>query len=432
MNDRRWTWALAAVVLLGLAVRFGYGFGRVGYPQLVRNIRGDAEDYLNIAYTLAQTGRYARPGDLQVKALLQAKPAVLPVPSGLEPDAWRPPVWPWLLAHWLRWSGYDLRAVFALRFLLDAVTLVLFFRLASPWLSPPLALLGTLLLALHPAWIYYSMTLLSEPLILLVHLLFTLALLRLANGEKPEKPEKPGKPGLWLPAAGVLGGLALLTHGYYLFFPPLLVAGLWLAKRLRTLQALALLGLFALTLAPWIVRNGRVYGTPLLSTASGPSLSRGWNRDFLRAYRNGSAEVDLDETLGADPARLERLNPAERSALYTANAVRYIRSEWRTVPAILGRKLVGAVTPFPDPPRPGILETGRMLFQVVTLVPLLWVVFRGKGPLPWVVRALAAAYLLMGLICFPALRYRFPLIWVEVLSLCLFLQALPAWRRRSP
>jgi 4-amino-4-deoxy-L-arabinose transferase-like glycosyltransferase len=420
MNGRRWTWALAAVVLLGLAVRFGYGFGRVGHPQMVRNIRGDAEDYLHIAYTLAQTGRYARPGALDVKRLLQAKPAVLPVPDGREPDAWRPPVWPWFLARWLRWSGYDLRAVFALRFLLDAATLILFFRVASPWLQPPLALVGTLLLALHPAWIYYSATLLSEPLILLVHLLFTLAVLRLAEGKAP---------GLWLPAAGALGGLAMLTHGYYLFFPPLLVACLWLAKRLRTAQALALLGLFALTLAPWILRNGRIYGTPLLSTASGPSLSRGWNREFLAVYRNGTAEVDLDEQLDLDPALLERLDPAERSALYTSRAVQFIRREWRMVPAILGKKLVGAVSPFPDPPRPGLLESGRMLFQVVTLVPVLWVLFRGTGPLPWVVRALAASYLAMGLICFPALRYRFPLIWAEVLSLCLFAQALLAWRR---
>lgn len=412
MSDRRRLWALAAVLLLGLGVRFGYGFVRVGHPQMIRGISADAEDYLQIAYTLSRTGRYERPRGVDVKALLQTKPAVLTEPGRSQPDAWRPPVWSWVLSWWLRWSGYDLRIVFALRFLFDGLTLYLFYRVAALGLEPPLALLGTLLLALHPAWLYYSVTLLAEPVILFAHLLFTFAVLRLAEG---------GRAAVWLPAAGALGAVAILTHSYYVFFPPLLVAGLWLAKRLPTRQALAVLGLMALTLAPWLVRNHGIYGKPLLTTGAGINLAKGWNSEFLAVYRN-SAETDLDENVGIDPARLEGLNPAERSALYTARALRYVRSEWRTVPAILAKKLLGAVSPFPDPPRPGILETGRMLFQVVTLLPVLWVVFRGRGSLPWVVRALAGAYLLVALICFPALRYRFALIWVEVLSLCLFLQ----------
>jgi 4-amino-4-deoxy-L-arabinose transferase-like glycosyltransferase len=404
-------------------LRFAYGFVRMGYPRLVENIQGDADDYLDIAYTVAKTGRYERSGLTGVKSSLTA--GEQPEPVGSAPDAWRPPVWPWVLSLWLRSSGYSLRSVFILRFLTDGLTLWLFYRVASRRLPPGLALLGTFLLAIQPIWLYYSMTLLTEPFTLLVHLLLVATALRLAEG---------GRPAVWVPALGVLGGLAILTHGFYLFFPPLLVLGLWLAGHIRMRQALAVLGLFALTLAPWLLRNERAFGKPLLSTAGGPSLARGWNHRFLADYHNGSAEVALDETAEIDASRLEGIGQAERSALYTEGAVRYIRREWRTVPAILAKKLVGAVTPFSDPPRQGLLETGRVLFQAVTLIPLLWVVFMGGSrPLSVVVRALAVSYLLMALACFPALRYRFPLIWAEVLSLCLFLEAfggrLLAWRR---
>jgi 4-amino-4-deoxy-L-arabinose transferase-like glycosyltransferase len=415
MSDRRWTWALIAVILFGVALHFWYGFVRVGYSRMVSHIGADGEDYLRIAYTLAWTDRYERPGPIDVKGLLQTRPAVLPPPPGGPPDSWRPPVWPWVLSRWLRWSGYDLRAVFALRYLLDGLTLFLFYRVASPWLKPPLAVLGTLLVAIHPAWLIYSVILVAEPLVLFTQLLFTFAMLRLAGG---------GRPAVWLPASGVLGGITILTHPFFLFFPPLLTAGLWIGKRLRLAHALALLGLFALTLAPWLVRNGRLYGTtsPILTSSTGVNLAKGWNRDFLRVFRFGS-ENDLDENVGIDPAELKGLNQAERSALYTSRAVQYVRSEWRTVPAILGKKLVGAFTPFTDPRRLGILETGKMLFYVIILVPLLWVVFAGGNqPLP-------SAYLLTVLLCFPAPRYRVPLLWAEVLSLCLFLQAFLAWRR---
>ncbi len=420
----RRTLALALLILaLGLALRFTYGFVRLGYPRLVENIQGDADDYLDIAYTLAKTGRYERSGLTGVKSSLAA--GEQPEPVGSEPDAWRPPVWTSVLALGLLGSGYSLRAVFVLRFLIDGLTLWLFYRLASRHLRPGLALLGTLLLAVQPIWLYYSMTLLTEPFTLLVHLLLVAAALRLAEG---------GQPAVWVPAVGVLGGLAILTHGFYLFFPPLLILGFWLAGHIRMPQALAVLGLFALTLAPWLVRNDQAFGKPLLSTAGGPSLARGWNRRFLADYRNASAEVALDETAEIDASRLKGLGQAERSALYTEGALSYIRREWRTVPAILGKKLIGAVTPFSDPPRPGILETGRVLFQAITLIPLLWVVFGGGSkPLSVVVRTLVVSYLLMALACFPALRYRFPLIWAEVLSLCLFLEAfvgrLLAWRR---
>lgn len=418
--------ALAAVVLLGLALRFGYGFVRMGCPRMVQNIGGDAEDYLQIAYTLSLTNRYERPGSVDVKRLLQSRPEALPDPSGGEPDAWRPPVWTWVLARLLRWGGYDLCTVFALRFLLDALTLSLFVLLAAPRLPFGLALLGTLLLALHPAWLLYSVTLLSEPLILTSHLLFTLAIVRLAEG---------GRSSVWVPAAGVLGGIAILTHGYMLAFPALLVAGLVLARHLSWRQGLAVLALTAATVAPWLVRNSLVYGTarPILSTSFGSNMAKGWNADFLRVFRN-SADIHLDENVGADPAQLAGKDVAQQSAYFSGLAVRYIRSEWRLVPAILARKLVGAFTPIPEAYRPGILEAGRTLLQVLTFVPLLWVVFAGgRGPLPMAVRALALAYLVTSWICYPAIRYRFPLIWVEVLSLCLFLQAFGsrflAWRR---
>jgi 4-amino-4-deoxy-L-arabinose transferase-like glycosyltransferase len=410
----------AATAVITLALHAGYGFFRVGAPQLIENVGGDAEDYLQIAYTLAKVGRYERPGSVDVKRLLQSGSTSLPDPVGEGPDAWRPPVWTWVLSRMLLCTGYDLRAVFALRFLVDALTAAAFVFLLAPRFGPRVSVLGALLMALHPAWLIYSVTLLSEPLILTAHLLFLLALLRFVEGGRF----------FWLPAAAVLGGVAALTHNYFAAFPPLLAIGLWLARRLSLRQALGFLALFAATLAPWLVRNALAYHTamPVLSTGLGVSMAKGWSSDFLAVYRNDT-DSSLDENVGADLARLERLNPAQKSAYYTGLALRYVRSEWRMVPAILARKLVGAVTPLPERYRPGLLEAGRALFQVLTFLPLLWVVFAGGDrPMVVAVRALVLAYLVTSLLCFPTLRYRFPLIWAEVLSLCLFLEA----RAESP
>src|SRR5918912_1533783 len=62
---------------------------------------------------------------------------------------------------------------------------------------------------------------------------------------------------------------------------------------------------------------------------------------------------------------------------------------WRLLPAIVMRKVVGALNPFPETRRAGRL---RLLAA-----------------------AMLAAYLLMSVLTMGTVRYRFPLIWVELL-----------------
>ncbi len=169
---------LAFAVSLGLApiAQFGLRYQYVSGPSrqqaVINSIGGDALDYLQIAWTLTRTGEYGRPEDIEpsdIIAILDgeaASPASAPV---VMPDGWRPPVWPMVIALVLRLSGYSLPAVFLARFLLDALTLVLFayllLRLELHWVSRIIAL-G--IFATHPTWLIYPPTLLSEPLTMLL------------------------------------------------------------------------------------------------------------------------------------------------------------------------------------------------------------------------------------------------------------------------
>jgi hypothetical protein len=96
----------------------------------------------------------------------------------------------------------------------------------------------------------------------------------------------------------------------------------------------------------------------------------------------------------------------------------------------VARKLVGAVNPFPETERNGILEKGRSAFQIIAFFPLLLVVFsRRAGKLHLLSVALLSAYLLMSVLTMGTIRYRFPLIWIELLSVAWAADL--GWRRFS-
>ncbi len=409
---RVWVWVALA---LALSLRLTYFFG---YAELHRHLEigGDANDFLTIAWTLAHTGHYGRPlmradGDPSevsvldvVTPLTRGERPALPTGSAfvrVEPDGWRPPLWTAVLAGFLILTRESLTAVFLLRFALDGVSVLLFaLILERARLSTWFHALGLVLFALHPTWLIYSNTLLSEPLSLL--LLLSLALASLRALEQPTVGR-----GL---ALGAVAAATVLCHGLFVM-TGLFSVGLVFAKQVtqwakavvsptrlekipKPLIAATLA--FVLPLAAWTSRNALVLGKVPLTSNSGNVLAMGWSEDFLDVYRNATAGT----------------------ALAPGPGLGFLVEHWRLVPAITARKVVGAIGPFVEVRRPGILEAGRSLWWSAAFLPLLIALFR-RGVLPTPLRTVVAiqvaGYLLMVVLAFPSIRYRAPLLWLDTL-----------------
>jgi hypothetical protein len=153
----------------------------------------------------------------------------------------------------------------------------------------------------------------------------------------------------WI-AAGLCLGLATLSRSAVLVITLALAAGLLMWPRAGSTPQLAgrspregvgfygrlrpalLLGLaWAVTIAPWFVRNYAVFGRPVLgSTLSGYYLLRQNHilpsADYLRFVSGGEFEPVLNAMLAARPGVRGNENEAQMDAIYRAEALKVIRA----------------------------------------------------------------------------------------------------------
>jgi 4-amino-4-deoxy-L-arabinose transferase-like glycosyltransferase len=164
--------------------------------------------------------------------------------------------------------GYerDILSVKMMNGVLGAVTVVMAYLLASRLADRRVGVAAASLLAVFPSQIFYTGTVLSEPL-------FTMLLVAaiLALAWRPWS--RDGMPYLQLAIAGLLLSAATMTRGITLLFPFLLL-GFWLfylrSKRRALLQTAVLFAGIAVLVVPWTVRN-----IVQFDTLVGPSTNMG-------------------------------------------------------------------------------------------------------------------------------------------------------------
>jgi 4-amino-4-deoxy-L-arabinose transferase-like glycosyltransferase len=233
---------LVLVGLLALVVRGGAIVAR--FDQLA----ADPDGYRAIATELRTTGRFARrDGDGPAFA-----------------TAYRPPLYPLLLATVGSGDEVPSSQVAVLHTLLGVATALLTYLLACRYLHRGFAVMAALFVIVDPLLINQSSLVMTETLAALLTLLAVAALVRWSN--KPTWPRAA--------LAGVVIGLCILCRPTYLIWLALfLLVGL-APRRLtsRTFPRWQLLGLLAaaaLVLSPWIMRNVRVFGRPIATTTHG-------------------------------------------------------------------------------------------------------------------------------------------------------------------
>jgi hypothetical protein len=196
----------------------------------------DAADYLRLAVALREGRGF--------------------VSQGGEPSAFRPPLYPLFVAA----LGAAPAVVRGLQVLLSALNCLLVVVLGRRLLGPgPSPWLAGSLLAVDPVHAAASARLLSETLF---ETLFVLALLGLLSEEDRWR---------WT-LGGICAGLSVLTRAAGVPAVVLVAAWAWARHPGRGRAAQAFVASAVLTVAPWLVRNAVVMGSPILTTQGGITL----------------------------------------------------------------------------------------------------------------------------------------------------------------
>jgi 4-amino-4-deoxy-L-arabinose transferase-like glycosyltransferase len=207
-------------------------------------LTSDSRDYLRLARTLAQAGRYG-PAD--------------------QPELFRTPGYPVFLwaVNGGTLAGDAVRAPVLAQCLLDVLTAGLVYALGCRLGGARLGISSGLLYALTPLTIAASGRVLSETLYTFLFMIVLLLLVRVLQGAR--------RPGVLLALAGGVLGMACLVRGVALAMAVVIALGLLIALR-RRVRALLFVGVFVLTISPWVLRNAIVADYAGYSTFATDSL----------------------------------------------------------------------------------------------------------------------------------------------------------------
>ncbi len=293
---------------------------------------GDARAYLYAATALVDSGRY---------------------PLQTEPFYFRAPGYPFFLAAaTFGRPGSIARAKIATAFVGSLAVPLIVLLSVRIFRRRGVALATGAAAALHPAFLWNSADVQSEPLFMT--LLLASGFLLLVATDRPSSSLAIG--------AGVALALAALTRTTALALVPLLAAPLfdrrWPLRARTHLVAAAVLG-FAVALAPWIVRNRIVFGEFVpITDASGNVFYQGNSDWAVRFFRIRSREEyfrwveDLHRDLARQTEELRRqgkTSPSERSRAFLSKAIEERRADPGSWAPLLARKAWEWLRPYPTP-----------------------------------------------------------------------------------
>ncbi len=252
-------------------------------------------------------------------------------PYGFEhPTAFRPPLYPLLLAGAYEVGGNRIGSAQGLNVLLGSAVVVMVALLATRLGGRRAGLIAAVLAGVYPPLLANDGVPLSEPTGLLVMLLAIWAFLA-------------GRPG-W---AGVCCGLLVLTRPSAQLLVPLMTLVLWWKVGFR--RALGFAVVAVLVVSPWVIRNESVYHQPVIVTSNGFNLAAIYSPLALQVghfvdpvfdprsapihglahnYANYN-EATLDDAFRAEGLQGIRVHPGKVAVRMFQNALRLVDLTWR-------------------------------------------------------------------------------------------------------
>jgi 4-amino-4-deoxy-L-arabinose transferase-like glycosyltransferase len=394
---RRW---ILGCVLLGLALRIAFGL----LYWVNEPLTHDEREYLALARSVARGDGLQYPPDEPSPGTAQQFGRAPGYPAFLAAISIPAPV------------NHAPRRIKIAQALLGAASIWLIAAIAGRAAGPRAAATAAAIAAVYPPLVWMPSYVLSETLFSTVALAAALVLgfvAPRASGLAP--PTSRLAPRAALFAGAVLTGLGILTRPAMLFFLPF--AAVWLWRKRTLADALVFVVLAAVCVAPWTIRNHRVYGRWIAVASEGGVTF--WTGNHPLAVGDGD--------LAANPA-IKRAELAFRAAhpgvtaeelepLYYRDALAWIRSDPAAWLRLLARKAFYTVVP--AGPSYAVHSTKYVAASISAYLLVLpaaiagawrwrrWAT-RSAGAVPlWL---MAAATVTAGLVFFPQERFRIPVI----------------------
>jgi 4-amino-4-deoxy-L-arabinose transferase-like glycosyltransferase len=379
---------LAAILLMALALRLGWGMTRPTDPVALNQLP-DQREYLEAGRNL-----------LHGQGLNFVDPRF-----GQTVYAFRTPGYPALIAA----CGGNVRAIRAVQAVLDVGTILAAFLLARRWLAEGPALLAALLVALNPFLVYFCGLLLSETLFVAM-LAWAMVLIAWSG-----LAESTARARLMWVGGTVLLALSVLVRPGAIGLPVGLAAlGAFVNRRsARAYHPSPLwplpvgataIAATVLVLLPWAYRNHRVVGQWIwTSTNAGFTAYDGFNPD---------ADGSSDQSFVAEMPQLTRMDEVGRSEYLTKRARDYTDAHPERVTQLALAKMARTWSPMPlssDFGRP-IYVASALLYGVPFFLLVILGLLSGGMPVSAKVFLLAPAIYLTAVhaLSVGSLRYRVP------------------------
>ena len=346
----RRTLAFFALGAVGIRLLYLLAFGRDYTP------RSDANHYQAIASAFARGDGISAPFPF----------------TYLHPTAFRPPLYPALLGtvYWV--TGVHVGAGQLVNVALGAVVVVLAALLGAHIAGYRAGVAAGIAVAIYPPLLANDVVLLSEPLSLVLLLAMILLLVRGRTA--------------W---AGVACGLLVLTRPSAQLL--VVVVAAWLIWRIGWRAAGRFAAVTVAVVAPWIVRNWVLLGTPTVVTSNGFNLLSVYSAEAQAS--GGFADAVFDDRFTR--INQENRNEVELDDAYRRHALEAIQGDWAIPPRVLGHNIVNYFELRPDKNASAEEDDGRNLtFRYVTL-PLFYVVTAGGLIGLWRARGRRGAELLL-------------------------------------
>jgi len=403
VNDtRRW---IVAWVFIGLALRLAFAL----LYWVNQPMTHDEREYLALGRSVARGDGFhyptdePRPGTAQQFGRAPGYPLFLSTLRVMEPGEHAP------------------RRVQVAQAFLGALIVWLIASIAGRAAGPRAAVAAAAIAAVYPPLVWMPSYVLSETLFSVLALA---AARTMQSLPLPAYGSQLPASGLRLPASALLTGLALLTRPVMLFFLPL--AAIWIWRKRSLADAAIFLLLAALCVAPWTLRNHRVYGRWIAVASEGGVTF--WTGNHPLAVGDGdlAANPEIKRAELAFRAGHPGLSPEELEPIYYHDALAWIRREPGAWLALVARKAFYTVVP--AGPSYAVHSAKYVAASVAAYLLVLpaaiagawrWhnlarkagpgnTTRRAAGPAPlWL---MAAATVLAGLVFFPQERFRIPVI----------------------
>lgn len=383
------------------------------------NADADAADFISIGLSIVKSKHYGHLNipngvinDFKNKNVSTAKYSVSDF------SIWRPPVWPLLIASVFFVFGYHLTYLLIFKFLLHLLGIFFFNKTLKFLQFKELTIIvGTFLYGVIPAWQIYTRFFLSEPITFFFITLWIYFLVKAIIYKSSFYPQ------------AFFAGILILCHPYYIFLPFTIWLILFLKKQVNFRKFVTSYSICILVISIWIIRNSISLDTinPVITTSTGAVMAKGWNKQVLKQHTNINGDLANENQTLEEYQYDKKLikNELDKNNLYKDATLSFIHNNPELILPIICKKIFSAFNPIPEIPKFGILETGRWVFHLLSLIAIIYILVRSNNKLlKSFALGLIITTILITIIAFSGFRFRMPQIAIELLFVLLAIEDL--------